>query len=418
MDFDIAIIGLGYVGLPLATAFATKYQVIGYDVAADRIQQLSQGYDVHGQVDSQALLSKQLTFTTDVAQLSSCNFFIVTVPTPIDSYKQPDLSHLIAASETIGSVMQKGAIVIYESTVFPGCTEDICVPVLESASGMKYNTDFYCGYSPERINVGDHKNTLSSIIKVTSGSTPQTAQQVDALYASIITAGTHLAPSIKVAEAAKAIENAQRDLNISFINELSLIFDKLEIDTHDVLAAAATKWNFHHYQPGLVGGHCIGVDPYYLTFKAEQIGYQTKVISSGRAVNESMGDFIAQKIEKLLTQKGKQITHAQILILGISFKENSPDIRNSGVFTLYKALKAKLAQVCVHDSVANAKEVYEEYSVTLQSEIGYDKDYDVIVLAVPHTNFETINFEQFKHKGSIIFDIKGVLPRHLVDARL
>ena len=360
-EFKIAVIGLGYVGLPLAIEFAKQYDVLGFDTNAARVQELSTGSDSTQEANmadlQNVIAKKSLQFSGDVQNLKNYNTFIVTVPTPIDQFKAPDLGPLLKASEMLGSILKKGDLVIYESTVYPGCTEEDCIPVLEKASGLKFNDDFFAGYSPERINPGDKVNTLVKIKKVTSGSTPQIADKVDALYASIITAGTHKAPSIKVAEASKAIENAQRDVNISFINELALIFDRMGIDTNDVLDAAGTKWNFLKYKPGLVGGHCIGVDPYYLAHKAESLGYHPQVILSGRRVNDQMGEFVASKVVKLMVAKGHEIQHTNALILGITFKENCPDVRNSKVVDVYNELKEFGVQVDVHDPHANAERV-------------------------------------------------------------
>lgn len=419
----IAIIGLGYVGLPLAIEFSKKYKVTGFDINIKRIAGLKTFGDDTGQVDRNILQqansgNSKLKFTAELNEISNADIYIITVPTPIDKNKKPDLKPLLNATEMVASVLKKKDLVIFESTVYPGCTEEDCVPVLEKGSGLIFNQDFFCGYSPERINVGDKQNTLTSIIKVTSGSTPEIAEEVDHLYASIITAGTHKAPSIKVAEASKAIENAQRDLNISFVNELALIFDRIGIDTRDVLEAAGTKWNFIKYQPGLVGGHCIGVDPYYLTYKAEKLGYTPQVISSGRRVNENMGAFIADKVLDLLHKKGKDISSSSILILGITFKENCADIRNSGVINLYRNLIGAHTKVDVYDPCADHQKVAKEYSVPLLPKINYIKKYDAVILAVAHEEFSKIDFNVFKKSGAIIYDIKGILDRNFVDARL
>ncbi len=422
----IAIIGLGYVGLPLAIEFAKKYSVLGFDINKNRINDLSNCKDNTLEANLHDLkltinLAKSdnfcgLSFTSDAEKLKYCNIYIVTVPTPIDKYKSPDLKPLINATELIGKYLKKNDIVIYESTVYPGCTEDNCVPVLEKISGLIFNKDFYCGYSPERINPGDKINTLTKIKKVTSGSTIKIANIVNDLYKSIITAGTHLAPSIKVAEASKAIENAQRDLNISFVNELALIFDKMNIDTHDVLEAAGTKWNFLKFSPGLVGGHCIGVDPYYLAHKAQALGYHPEVILSGRRVNDNMGMFIANKVVKLLIQKGKKIKNSKVLILGITFKENCPDIRNSKVIDIYNELSQFGLNIDVFDPHANREEVENEYGITIKLKLS---KYDGIVLAVSHKEFLHLNFETLKFdKNSIIYDIKSVLNKEIVDGRL
>ena len=422
----IAIIGLGYVGLPLAIEFGKKYEVLGFDINQARINDLNLGKDRTNEADLEGLqfamnLANEsdklgLCFSSNIEHLKSYNIYIVTVPTPIDQFKAPDLTPLLKASEMLGKVIKKGDIVIYESTVYPGCTEEDCVPVLEKHSGLKFNFDFYCGYSPERINPGDKINTLTKIKKVTSGSTPEIAEVVDQLYKSIITAGTHKAPSLKVAEASKAIENAQRDVNISFVNELALIFDRMVIDTNDVLEAAGTKWNFLKYKPGLVGGHCIGVDPYYLSHKAESLGYHPQVILSGRRVNDNMGVFVANKLVKLMIGKGSRIKNSKVLILGVTFKENCPDIRNSKVVDIYKELIEFGLQVEVFDPHANEQEVWKEYKIKMVSTLDM---YDGIILAVAHDEFIKIKFESIKSSPrTIIFDLKAVLKRHDVDARL
>ncbi len=417
MNSSIAIIGLGYVGFPLAVEFGKLYPTLGFDIDATRIFELNRGYDRTQEVsDAQLKASAQLKFSSELNDLSGCNTFIVTVPTPIDHFKKPDLGPLLKASEMIGSVLKKGDVVIYESTVYPGCTEEDCVPVLEKRSGLKFNEDFFCGYSPERINPGDKVNTLTKIKKVTSGSTPEIAGWVDQLYRSIIVAGTHKASSIKVAEASKAIENAQRDVNISFVNELALIFDRMGIDTSEVLEAAGTKWNFLNFKPGLVGGHCIGVDPYYLLHKSESLGYYPQVILSGRRVNDNMGLFVANKLVKLLIQKGKKIGGAKTLMLGITFKENCPDIRNSRVVDIYRELRDFGMEVDVYDPWANKAEVKKEHGIDLVSELG--TNYDAIVLTVAHQEFLNLPYASLKAENGIIFDIKSVLDRTLVDARL
>ena len=413
----IAIIGLGYVGLPLAVEFGKDLQVIGFDINTTRISELINGVDKTLESTSEQIKSsKKLTFSSSLEELRDCNIFIVTVPTPIDQFKAPDLRPLLSATAMIGSLLKKNDIVIYESTVYPGCTEEECVPILEKESGLIFNIDFFCGYSPERINPGDKNNTLTKIKKVTSGSNEVTAKIVNDLYKRIILAGTHLAPSIKVAEASKAIENAQRDVNISFVNELALIFDKIGIDTQDVLDAAGTKWNFLKYKPGLVGGHCIGVDPYYLAHKAESLGYYPQVILSGRRVNDNMGIFVANKVVKILIQKGGLIRGGRALVLGVTFKENCPDIRNSKVVDIYNELIQFGLIVDVYDPFANVEEVFDEYKIKLVNKI--DK-YDAIILAVAHDSFLKLDFDSLK-KGekSIIFDIKSILPKNIVDARL
>ncbi len=404
-------------GFPLAVEFGKLYPTLGFDIDASRIAELQSGIDRTQEVSAAQLAeSVQLRFSSQVSDLASCNTFIVTVPTPIDHFKKPDLSPLLKASEMIGKVLKKGDVVIYESTVYPGCTEEDCVPVLEKHSGLVFNQDFFCGYSPERINPGDKVNTLTKIKKVTSGSTPEIAEWVDQLYRSIIVAGTHKASSLKVAEASKAIENAQRDVNISFVNELALIFDRMGIDTTEVLEAAGTKWNFLNFKPGLVGGHCIGVDPYYLLHKSESLGYYPQVILSGRRVNDNMGIFVANKLVKLLIQKGKKIGGAKTLMLGITFKENCPDIRNSRVVDIYKELVDFGMDVDVYDPWANAKEVAHEHGIDLVSSLG--KGYDAIVLTVAHREFLDLAYGELKAKDGVIFDIKSVLDKSTVDARL
>jgi UDP-N-acetyl-D-galactosamine dehydrogenase len=426
-DRRIAIIGLGYVGLPLAIEFGKKYNVLGFDVNQERIEELKSGKDRTNEADLEGLqfamnLANKsnkvgLTFSSNIVELKSYNVFIVTVPTPIDQFKAPDLTPLLKASEMLGKVIKKGDIVIYESTVYPGCTEEDCVPVLEKYSGLKFNTEFFCGYSPERINPGDKINTLTKITKVTSGSTSEIADIVDQLYKSIITAGTHKAPSIKVAEASKAIENAQRDLNISFVNELALIFDRMGIDTNDVLDAAGTKWNFLKYKPGLVGGHCIGVDPYYLAHKAESLGYHPQVILSGRRVNDNMGMFVANKLVKLLIAQDHVISKSNVLVLGITFKEDCPDIRNSKVIDIVKELQQFNIKVDVFDPHAEKHEVSKEYGIILIDEIH--KVYDGIILAVSHREFLELDLNQLKSSNSsVIFDTKAFFNRDIVDGRL
>ena len=414
---NIAIIGLGYVGLPLAVAFGSKYNTIGFDINTNRVSELANGIDKTLESDADKIKgATQLKFSSNIDDLKLCDLFIVTVPTPINQFKAPDLAPLLKASEMIGKVMKKGAIVIYESTVYPGCTEEDCVPVLEKNSGLKFNDDFFCGYSPERINPGDKVNTLTTIKKVTSGSTPDVATFVDNLYASIITAGTYKAPSIKVAEASKAIENAQRDVNISFVNELALIFDRIGIDTNDVLDAAGTKWNFLKYKPGLVGGHCIGVDPYYLAHKAESLGYHPQVILSGRRVNDNMGMFIAGKVVKMMIQKGTNIKGAKALLLGVTFKENCPDIRNSKVVDIYNELIQFGLEVDVFDPHADASQVKKEYNIELQQS---PSKYDAIILTVAHKEFLEMNINDYKNGShTIVFDSKAALDRDNVDARL
>lgn len=417
MSTRIAIIGLGYVGFPLAVEFGKNIPTLGFDIDTSRIAELNNGFDRTQEVTAEQLKeSVSLTYSSNAADLSTCNTFIVTVPTPIDHFKKPDLTPLLKASEMIGKALKKGDLVIYESTVYPGCTEEDCVPVLEKFSGLKFNVDFFCGYSPERINPGDKVNTLTKIKKVTSGSTPEIAEKVDQLYRSIITAGTHKAPSMKVAEASKAIENAQRDVNISFVNELALIFDRMGIDTTEVLEAAGTKWNFLNFKPGLVGGHCIGVDPYYLLHKSESLGYYPQVILSGRRVNDNMGLFVANKLVKLLINKGQKIGGAKTLMLGITFKENCPDIRNSRVVDIYKELVDFGMDVDVYDPWANAAEVKHEHGIELVSKLA-DK-YQAIVLTVAHNEFLDLPFASLKAENGVIFDIKSILSKDLADARL
>ncbi|MDF5690273.1 nucleotide sugar dehydrogenase [Aquirufa aurantiipilula] len=417
MDQRIAIIGLGYVGFPLAVEFGKLYPTLGFDIDLDRINELKRGVDRTHEVSEEQLKSSTfLKFSSVESDLSNYQIFIVTVPTPIDHFKKPDLSPLMKASEMIGKYLKKGDIVIYESTVYPGCTEEDCVPVLEKYSGLTFNKDFYCGYSPERINPGDKVNTLTNIKKVTSGSTPEIAEKVDALYRSIISAGTHKASSIKVAEASKAIENAQRDVNISFVNELALIFDKMGIDTTEVLQAAGTKWNFLNFKPGLVGGHCIGVDPYYLLHKSESLGYYPQVILSGRRVNDNMGIFVANKLVKLLIRKGHKIEGAKTLMLGITFKENCPDIRNSRVVDIYRELTDFGMNVDVFDPWANPEEVKHEHGIQLVSTLS--ENYQAIVLTVAHDEFLSLDYQKLKASNGVLFDIKAILDRDLVDARL
>lgn len=418
----IAVIGLGYVGLPLAIEFAKKYPVLGFDINQARVIELSEGRDRTQEadiVDLQLVISsKGLCFSWNKADLSAYNTFIVTVPTPIDEFKSPDLRPLIKASEMLGSVLKAGDVVIYESTVYPGCTEEECIPVLEKVSGLLFNKDFFAGYSPERINPGDKVNTLTKIKKVTSGSTPHIADEVDALYSSIILAGTHKAPSIKVAEASKAIENAQRDVNISFVNELSLIFDRIGIDTNDVIEAAGTKWNFLKYKPGLVGGHCIGVDPYYLAYKAQSLGYHPQVILSGRRVNDAMGAFVADKVVKLMIQKDQRIKGSRALILGVTFKENCPDVRNTRVVDIYHELRDFGVEVVIYDPWADKQEVKREYNVDILHTLDTDIRYNAIIVAVAHKEFLGLDYERLKMEDGVIFDTKACLKRELVDARL
>jgi len=424
----IAVIGLGYVGLPLAIEFGKKYDVLGFDINSERVEELKQGKDRTQEANLDDLVSVidskktsfeiGLSFSSNKEDLKKYNTFIVTVPTPIDEFKTPDLTPLIKASEMLGNVLKKGDIVIYESTVYPGCTEEDCVPVLEKFSGLKFNKDFFAGYSPERINPGDKINTLTKIKKVTSGSTSDIASRVDNLYRSIITAGTHKAPSIKVAEASKAIENAQRDVNISFVNELSLIFDRIGIDTNDVIEAAGTKWNFLKYQPGLVGGHCIGVDPYYLAHKAQALGYHPQVILSGRRVNDNMGPFVADKVVKLMIQKDHKIKGSRALIMGVTFKENCPDVRNTRVVDIFHELVSFGLDVDIYDPWADANEVKHEYGLNILNELDESIVYDAVIVAVAHNEFLKFDYKKIKRNNGVIFDTKACLDRSLVDGRL
>lgn len=408
----IAVIGLGYVGLPLAVEFSkNKYSVIGFDIHQKRIEDLKNGLDVTLEVNADELKEAQtLVYTNTASDLKQASVFIVTVPTPIDKYKQPDLNPIISATKEVGKWLDKGDIVIYESTVFPGCTEEICVPILEKVSGLTFNKDFYCGYSPERINPGDKERRVHNIIKVTSGSTPEIANYVDALYASIVTAGTHKAPSIKVAEAAKVIENSQRDLNIAFVNELSLIFDKMDINTLDVLEAAGTKWNFLPFRPGLVGGHCIGVDPYYLTYKAQSLGHNPEVILAGRRINDTMGAQVVKKYIKRLLSLKKDISGFKTLILGFTFKENCPDIRNTRVIDIYNELLDYGIEADIYDPIASDQEIAHEYGITVKH--GAIEEYQGIIVAVGHKEFLAFDWEAIAEKA-IIFDVKSILKKGL-----
>jgi UDP-N-acetyl-D-galactosamine dehydrogenase len=417
----IAVIGLGYVGLPLAVEFGKKHDTVGYDIRAARVAELRQGRDSTLEVSAEELAaSPRLRFASELAEIAACNVYIVTVPTPIDSAKRPDLTPLIKASQAIGSVLKRGDVVVYESTVYPGCTEEVCVPLLEQASGLKFNVDFTCGYSPERINPGDKQHRVTNILKVTSGSTPAAADFVDALYAGIITAGTHKASSIKVAEAAKVIENTQRDVNIALVNELALIFNRLGIDTLEVLEAAGTKWNFMPFRPGLVGGHCISVDPYYLTHKAQEIGYHPDVILAGRRINDGMGGYIADQVVRLMARQGINPVGARVLVLGLSFKENCPDLRNTRVMDIVQELQQYNASVDVHDPWADAAEAEHEYGLQIvaRPEAGA---YDAIVVAVGHHLFIELGgagIRAFGKPVSVVYDVKCVLPRDAVDGRL
>lgn len=421
----IAIIGLGYVGLPLARLFATKYPVIGFDINQKRIDELNTGLDSTLEVAQEDLKKVLLTQNSDeiglycsnkLEDIATCNYYIVTVPTPVDKNNRPDLTPLYKASETVGKVLKKGDVVVYESTVYPGVTEEECIPVLEKVSGLKFNVDFFAGYSPERINPGDKEHTVEKILKVTSGSTPEIGKQVDALYRSVITAGTHLAPSIKVAEAAKVIENSQRDINIAFVNELAKIFNLLDIDTHDVLEAAGTKWNFLPFKPGLVGGHCIGVDPYYLAQKAQEKGYHPEIILAGRRLNDSMGEYVASQVVKMMIKKSIKVNGAKILMLGITFKENCPDVRNTKVVDVVQALKDYETQVTIFDPWANPTEVMHEYGIETVSSLP-NETFDAVVLTVAHHEFKNLDFSKLKNENGVVFDVKGVL-KELADAKL
>ena len=430
MKNKISIIGLGYVGLPLATEFARQYKVVGFDIDKSRVKQLLEGEDKTGEIslsvlnqvlitnDEEFLFSESgLFLTSTLEDIKDSKIYIITVPTPIDIYKKPDLSYLLSATKMVSKVLKKGDIVIYESTVYPGCTEEECVPILQKESGLVYNRDFFCGYSPERISPSDKVNTLTTIKKVTSGSNIKIAKFVDELYKSIIKAGTHLASSIKVAEASKAIENAQRDLNISFVNELAFIFDKMDIDTYEVLEAAKTKWNFLPFSPGLVGGHCISVDPYYLVFKSEQLGYIPDVILSGRGVNDKMAKFIASKVVKLMIKKDINVKGSDILILGITFKENCPDIRNTKIIDVHNELVSFGANVDIFDPIADQDEVRKEFNIDLIKDYSA-KQYSAIILAVSHEEFQSIEFERLKNNKTVIFDVKSVIPINHIDGRL
>jgi UDP-N-acetyl-D-galactosamine dehydrogenase len=426
MHPKIAIIGLGYVGLPLAVAFAKQFPVIGFDINRQRIKELQDGTDNTLEVSDTELQeviiadadqAKGLFCTADLEILKSCNVFIVTVPTPVDRYNRPDLTPLYKASETVAKVLKPNDIVVYESTVYPGVTEDECVPVLEKISGLKFNQDFYCGYSPERINPGDKEHTVTKIKKVTSGSTPEAAEIIDNLYRAVITAGTHKASSIKVAEAAKVIENAQRDINIAFVNELAKIFNKLNIDTHEVLAAASTKWNFLPFKPGLVGGHCIGVDPYYLAQKAQEVGYHPEIILAGRRLNDGMGAYVADEVVKLMVRKGIQAVGSKALIMGFTFKENCPDVRNTKVIDIVKQLEQYHIGVDIYDPWANSAEVEHEYGVSCLTEMP-ENTYEAVILAVAHNKFNEDIVKQLCNDKCVLFDVKAMLNKEMVDARL
>ena len=422
----IAIIGLGYVGLPLARLFATKYPVVGFDINTDRITELISGVDSTLEVDNQTLKSVLigedsdeigLFCTNQLAKIKDCNYYIITVPTPVDNNNRPVLTPLVKASETVGAVLKKGDVVIYESTVYPGATEEDCVPVLEKVSGLRFNKDFYAGYSPERINPGDKEHTVEKILKVTSGSTPEIGLKVDSLYKSVIKAGTHLAPTIKVAEASKVIENSQRDINIAFVNELAKIFNLMDINTHDVLEASGTKWNFLPFKPGLVGGHCIGVDPYYLAQKAQEHGYHPEIILAGRRLNDGMGDYVASELIKCMIKKDININGSNTLILGITFKENCPDVRNTKSVDVVNALKSYGTNITIHDPWANEEEVMHEYGMKSSKKIPNTK-FDAVVLTVAHNKFKNLDFSLLMKDNAVIYDVKNILPNSLADRTL
>jgi UDP-N-acetyl-D-galactosamine dehydrogenase len=416
----ICVIGLGYVGLPLARLMSTKFQTIGFDLNQSRVDELMSGRDSTLEVDDKLLqeaIKNGFTCTTDIEQIRNCNFYIVAVPTPVDKNNNPDLRPLYGASETVGKVISKGDIVVYESTVYPGVTEDECIPVVEKVSGLKYNIDFFAGYSPERINPGDKEHTVEKIKKVTSGSTPEIGKIIDEVYASVITAGTHLAPSIKVAEAAKVIENSQRDINIAFVNELAKIFNKMGIDTQDVLEAAGTKWNFLPFKPGLVGGHCIGVDPYYLAQAAQRYGYNPEIILAGRRMNDGMGEYVADQVVKLMLKKGIQVLGSKILVLGFTFKENCPDVRNTKVIDIVHTLEEYKVNVTVYDPWANAAIAKHEYGVELQNDLPQE-EFDAVILAVAHDEFRELDMKQITNGVSVVYDVKGILSEEIIDGKL
>lgn len=420
METKICVIGLGYVGLPLARLFSTKYKTVGFDMSQARVDSLMAGHDATLEVADELLqeaIKNGFTCTTDIEKIKDCNFYVVAVPTPVDENNNPDLTPLYGASTTVGKVISKGDIVVYESTVYPGVTEDECIPVVEKVSGLKMNVDFYAGYSPERINPGDKLHTVEKIKKVTSGSTPEIGKKVNEVYSSVIVAGTHLAPSIKVAEAAKVIENSQRDINIAFVNELSKIFNKMGIDTQDVLEAASTKWNFLPFKPGLVGGHCIGVDPYYLAQCAQRHGYNPEIILAGRRMNDGMGEYVAGETVKLMLKKGIQVLDSNIIILGFTFKENCPDVRNTKVIDIYKALQEYNVNATVYDPWANPDIVRHEYGIEVTNELPKEK-FDAAILAVAHKKFDTLDVPSILAENHVIFDVKGIMDRSLIDGRL
>lgn len=419
-DTKIAVIGLGYVGLPLARLFSTKYKTIGYDYNPARVKALMAGHDATLEVSDELLqtaIKNGFICTSDVDEIRECNFYVVAVPTPVDENHNPDLSPLISASEVVGKVISKGDVVVYESTVYPGVTEESCIPVVERVSGLKFNEDFYGGYSPERINPGDKQHTVEHIKKVTSGSTPEVGEYVNAVYSSVITAGTHLAPSIKVAEAAKVIENSQRDINIAFVNELAKIFNRMGIDTQDVLEAAQTKWNFLPFRPGLVGGHCIGVDPYYLAQCAMRYGYNPEIILAGRRMNDGMGEYVADQVVKLMLKRGIQVLNAKVLLLGFTFKENCPDVRNTKVIDIVKTLRSYNTNVTIYDPWANPEIVRREYGVEVTNQLPSEK-YDAVILAVAHKDFEKLSVRDLTTDKGVVYDVKSVLPYCSYDQRL
>lgn len=416
----ICVIGLGYVGLPLARLFSTKYKTVGFELSQSRVDELMSGHDSTLEVEDELLqsaLANGFSCTTDIEAIRDCNFYVVAVPTPVDKNNNPDLRPLYGASETVGKVISKGDIVVYESTVYPGVTEDECIPVVEKVSGLKYNDEFFAGYSPERINPGDKEHTVEKILKVTSGSTPEIGKIVDEVYASVITAGTHLAPTIKVAEAAKVIENSQRDINIAFVNELAKIFNKMGIDTQDVLEAAGTKWNFLPFKPGLVGGHCIGVDPYYLAQAAQRYGYNPEIILAGRRMNDGMGEYVADQVVKLMLKKGIQVLGSKILVLGFTFKENCPDVRNTKVIDIIKTLEEYNANVTIYDPWANPAIAKHEYGVVLQNELP-DEVFDAVILAVAHNEFKSLDLKKITNGVSVVYDVKGILSEEVIDGKL
>ena len=419
-ETKICVVGLGYVGLPLARLFSTKYPTVGFDMNKARVEALMQGHDATLEVSDELLQSAikdGFRCTADIEQIRDCNFYVVAVPTPVDKDNNPDLTPLYGASTTIGRVIAKGDIVVYESTVYPGVTEEECIPVIEEVSGLKFNVDFFAGYSPERINPGDKLHTVEKIKKVTSGSTPAIGRKINEVYSSVISAGTHLAPTIKVAEAAKVIENSQRDINIAFVNELSKIFTRMGIDTNDVLEAASTKWNFLPFKPGLVGGHCIGVDPYYLAQCAQRYGYNPEIILAGRRMNDGMGDYVANQVIKLMLKKGIQVLGSNILILGFTFKENCPDVRNTKVFDIVKSLREYNLNITIYDPWANAAAAKHEYGIDIVDKID-SQQFDAAVLAVAHNEFKVLDIKKFLKKNHIIYDVKGMLPKEMVDGRL